>query len=130
MIGPDIKESFVGSVKIGEKDIPCAVLVDKDNKPTRVFIEREVVGLLTGNKKGGLDRYLKPKNLQPYVPEKFLDGVKQSVIKFKLNGRESHGFVGTDLIDICKMYHDARKENKLLPSQEHYIQMKLLYIIT
>ncbi len=119
MIGPDIKESFVGSVKIGDKDIPCAVLVDNEGNVERVFIEREVVGLLTGNKKGGLGRYLKPKNLQPYVPEKFLDGIKNSVIKFKLNGRDAHGFVGTDLIDICKMYYDARKNNDLLESQQH-----------
>ena len=116
---PEYKESFLGSVKLGNKNIPCAVLVDKNNKPTRVFIEREIIGLLTGNKKGGLDRYLQPKNLQPYVPEKFLGGVKKSVIKFKLNGRDAHGFIGTDLIDICKMYYDARKEGKLLQSQQH-----------
>lgn len=119
MIEPEFKESFLGSVKLGEKNIPCAVLVDNNNKPTRVFIEREIVGLLTGNKKGGLDRYLQPKNLQPYVPKKFLGGVKSSVIKFKLNGRDAHGFIGTDLIDICKMYYDARKDKKLLQSQEH-----------
>lgn len=119
MIEPKFKESFLGKVKLGDKNIPCAVLIDNNNKPVRVFIEREVVGLLTGNKKGGLGRYLKPKNLKPYVPKKFIGGIKNSVIKFKLNGRDAHGFVGTDLIDICKMYYDARKDGKLLQSQQN-----------
>lgn len=115
--------NYVGTVRIGNKDIPCAVLYPESKKPIRVFIQREVVGLLTGNKKGGLERYLSPKNLIPYVPEKFKNGIENSVIRFELNGRESHGFVGSDLIDICKMYHDARKNIKLHPSQEHLADM-------
>lgn len=36
-----------GDVTIGDYKIPCAVL----NNGKRVFIQREIVGLLTGNKK-------------------------------------------------------------------------------
>ncbi len=49
------------------KDIPVAVFEGEK----RVLVQRELVGLLTGNKKGGFDRYLKAKNLFPFMPEKF-----------------------------------------------------------
>lgn len=67
--GPDneLIASYVGDIKIGEIVIKCAVLSNEK----RVFFQREVVGALTGNKKGGLDRYLSANNLQPYVPEKY-----------------------------------------------------------
>ncbi len=110
---------FIGEVTIGDKNIPCAVLYPESEEPIRVFIQREIVGLLTGNKKGGLQRYLNPKNLQPYIPDKFKDGINESVIKFELNGRVAHGFIGDDLIDLCKMYYYARKHDDILPSQEH-----------
>lgn len=121
---------YVGSVKIGEKEIPCAVLFPDTDTPVRVFIQREVVGLLTGNKKGGLDRYLKPKNLQPFLPEKFKDGITKSVFKFKLNGRDAHGFVGDDLIDICKMYFDARKAGVLLKVQDSLADMAEIIVFS
>lgn len=110
---------FIGVVKIGSKEIPCAVLYPDTANPIRVFIQREVVGLLTGNKKGGLQRYLDAQNLKPYLPEKFKDGIGGSVIKFKMDGNIAHGFIGSDLIDFCKMYYDARKHDDLLLSQTH-----------
>ncbi len=108
---------FIGKIKIGGVDVPCAVLYPDSENPVRVFWQREIVYLLTGNKKGGLDRYLKPKNLQPFVPEKFKDKpLADSTILFKTpSGGVAQGFLGSDLIDICKMYMSA----KLLPNQEH-----------
>jgi hypothetical protein len=60
----------MGELKIAGTKIPCAV-IETDDGPIRIVVQREVVGLLTGNKKGGLQRYLNPKNLQPFLPEKF-----------------------------------------------------------
>ena len=57
---------YTGTVDIGDKKIPCAVLYPDSENPIRVFWQREIVGYLTGNKKGGFDRYLQPKNLQPF----------------------------------------------------------------
>jgi len=118
--------NYFGKVKIGDREIPCAVLYPNSEKPIRVFIQREIVGLLTGNKKGGLERYLKPKNLLPYVPDKFKEGLSNSVLKFELNGKEAHGFIGSDVIDICKMYYDARKKDDLLPSQAEKLTQYVL----
>lgn len=121
---------YVGEVSIGDRKIPCAVLFPDTDNPVRVFIQREVVGLLTGNKKGGLERYLKPQNLKPFVPIKFKEGISGSVFKFKLNGKEAHGFVGDDLIDLCKMYFDARKVGVLHVSQEKLADMAEIIVFS
>lgn len=112
---------FIGDVDVNGYKLPCAVLMPDSEDPIRVFSQREIVGLLTGNKKGNLDRYFKPTNLQPYIPEKYKDGdLSKSTILFKtITGQKAHGFLGTDLIDICKMYMKARSDGKLLPNQLH-----------
>jgi hypothetical protein len=97
-------------VKSGELDIagikvPCAVL----SNGKRVFFQREIVGLLTGNKKGGLSRYLQAGNLQPFLPEKFIGkSIEEVVWVFPYRGNIAQGFEGTDLIEICEMYLKAR----------------------
>lgn len=116
--GPENKVTaeYVGEIKIGDIEIKCAVLSNEK----RVFFQREIVGALTGNKKGGLERYLTAKNLEPYVPEKF-KGEKwdQGIIRFESGGFEAHGFEAEDLIDICNMYINANNAgNVLYKSQE------------
>ncbi|MBD5214740.1 MAG: hypothetical protein HDS75_07985 [Bacteroidales bacterium] len=114
-----------GIVKIGEYSVPCAVL----NNGKRVFIQREIVGLLTGNKKGGLDRYLQAKTLQEYVPDKFKgDGLVQNVYKFRLDNKDAHGFEATDVIDISMMYINANNDGKLLASQKHLAAQSLVIV--
>lgn len=107
---------YVGSINIGGAEIPCAVLDDG----RRVVWQREVVGILTGNKKGGLSRYLSAANLLPYAPDKFKgDDFDQTAIAFELDGRKAHGFEAEDIVEICRMYLTARRANVLLPSQIH-----------
>ena len=111
---------FAGSILVHGFEIPCAVLYPESDKPIRVLIQREVVGLLTGNKKGGFDRYFQPENLQPFVPEKFKNKpFSETTINFRYKGREAQGFEADDLIDICQMYMRARSAGVLLKSQEH-----------
>jgi hypothetical protein len=111
---------FVGSIDINGNKIPCAVLYPDSENPIRVFSQGEIVKLLTGSMKGDLGRYFKPQNLQPYLPEKYKEGdLSASTIQFKtITGNKANGFLGTDLIDICKMYMQARTDGKLLPSQK------------
>lgn len=105
---------FPGTLEMGGISFPVHVL----NNGKRVIVQREVVNLLTGNKKGGLDRYLKVPNLAPFVPKKFTDhSLDQATIKFKYGGVIAYGYDATDLIDICDMYLNARTEGKLLSSQ-------------
>lgn len=108
--------THTGSINIGGASIPCAVL----ETGKRVVWQREVVGLLTGNKKGGLSRYLTATNLEPFAPEKFKHGnFDETATVFEMNGQKSHGFDAEDIVDICKMYMTARRANVLLPSQIH-----------
>jgi P63C domain len=107
---------YTGNVTIGNKKIPCAVLYPDSENPIRVFWQREIVGLLTGNKKGGFDRYLQPANLQPFLPEKFKEkSLSETVMPMKIKGRAgiAQAFEATDLIDICQMYMQASKAGVL-----------------
>lgn len=108
------KANYEGLLKIGGAEIPCAVL-EHGERVVRVIVQREVVGLLTGNKKGDLGRYLDAQNLQPFVPEKFKNRVlEDAVIVVEINGRKSFCYEGEDIVDICKMYLDARKAGNVL----------------
>jgi hypothetical protein len=118
------KPSHMGILKILGREIPCAIL-EIDGQIKRLIVQREVVGLITGNKKGGLDRYLAAKNLQPYVPEKFKGkSLDQAAILLDMGGKKAHAYEGDDVVDIIGMYLDARKSERitkqkiLLPSQE------------
>lgn len=114
--GEELTAEYVGEIKIGDIEIKCAVLSNEK----RVFFQREVIGALTGNKKGGLERYLTSKNLEPYVPEKYKgERWDQGIIKFKYNNSEAHGLEAGDLIDLCNMYIQARNDGVLLTIQKH-----------
>lgn len=112
---------YTGQVKVGDRLIPCAVLYPETENPIRVFWNREITALLTGNKKGGLERYLQPKNLEPYLPEQFRSkSLARSVFPMRIagtGGRMAQAFHATDLIDICQMYMYANRDGKLLQSQ-------------
>jgi hypothetical protein len=112
------KAEYTGTVRIADAEIPCAV-VEVGGEMVRLVVQREVVNLLTGSRKGILDRYLRAKNLQDYVPEKFKDkNLDQATYVVEMNGRRAFGYNGEDIVDICKMYLDARKAgNILLPNQ-------------
>ncbi|PZV13433.1 MAG: hypothetical protein DCF20_15495 [Pseudanabaena sp.] len=111
---------YGGVLKIAGLEIPCAV-VEIKGRVYRLIVQREVVNLLTGNKKGGLGRYLEPNNLQPYIPEKFKGkSLEDAVIRLRIGNRQAFCYEGEDIVDLCKMYLDARKaQNVLLPSQVH-----------
>lgn len=113
------KVRYTGELKIADSVLPCAVL-ETDDGPIRLVVQREVVGLLTGNRKGGLQRYLQPKNLQPFLPEKFkYESLDQATFIVEMYGRKAQGFEGEDIVDLCRMYLEARKMGEILPSQEH-----------
>ena len=75
--GKEMTADYTGELKIGDLIVPCAVLSNEE----RVIFQREFVGMLTGTKKGGLERYLQAKNLEPYLPDRF-KGVIEPVINF------------------------------------------------
>ena len=101
---------FHGKLSIGGTAFAVYVL---DNG-RRVMAQREVVRVLTGNLKGGLERYLQ--GLVPYVdPEK----IREQTIQFKIpgTGNKGIGYDATILLDICDGYLRAREEHALAPNQ-------------
>lgn len=104
---------FPGQLTFGD-DITISCYVLSDGK--RVFAQREVVGALTGNKKGGLERYLSANNLSDYLSA---EDINRKVVEFVVSGAQTAamGFEATLLIEICDAYLRARDDNKLTGSQ-------------
>ena len=128
--GDTPKANYEGTLKIGDSEIPCAVF-EQGDRVIRVIVQREVVGLITGNKKGGLDRYLAAKNLQPYVPEKFRGkSLDEAALIVEMNGRKAHCYEGEDIVDICKMYLDARKAGNVLLANQMQLADRAEILVT
>lgn len=119
---PNLTVLNTGILRVAGHEVRCAVL----SNGKRVVFQREIIGLLTGNKKGGLARYLGRKNLEPFLPAKFKNRpIDEAVYVFpyktELGLGIGQGFEAVDLIDICDMYLKARAAEPcaLLPSQFH-----------
>ncbi len=96
----------------GDITISCHVLSDGK----RVFAQREVVGALTGNIKGGLARYLQANNLSNYMD---IDNITKKTVPFVVPGTHSEavGYEATLLIEICDAYLRARGDKVLTGRQ-------------
>jgi hypothetical protein len=113
-LGFDLVAEHAGLLKLGEYELPCFVL----NNKKRVLIMREVVHLLTGHRKGGLERYTNAGGVRDYMPEKFVDHPhRTAAIAFKANNRLAYGYEAEDVIAICDAYLKARQNKELLPTQ-------------
>ena len=101
---------FPGKLSIGDSQFAVYVL---DNHK-RVMAQREVVRVLTGTVKGGLERYLQ--SLRPYIDP---DEVSRQTIQFKIPGTQykGNGYEATLLLDICDAYLRARDADALAPNQ-------------
>ena len=109
-----ITADYVGKIMIGDIEIGCAVLSNEK----RVFFQREILGALTGHRKGAMERYFSAENLKPFLPEKYAgEDWDANILKFKYGGRLSYAYEATDLIDICNMYIQARNAGVLQSSQ-------------
>jgi hypothetical protein len=104
---------FPGQLTFGD-DITISCHLLSDGK--RVFAQREVVGALTGNKKGGLDRYLTANNLSNYLNS---EDITKKTVQFLIPGTnaEAMGFEATLLIEICDAYMRAREDKVLKGNQ-------------
>lgn len=111
-----VTADYVGKINIMGLELGCAVLSNEK----RVFFQREVLGVLTGTRKGDMRRYFSAENLRPFLPEKYA-GEKwdENILKFEYQGKIAFAYEATDLIDICNMYVQARHAGVLHPKQEN-----------
>ncbi|TRZ53639.1 hypothetical protein D4S03_01455 [bacterium] len=108
---------FRGTLDMGNVSFPCYVL---DNGK-RVITQREVVRLMTGHAKGGIDRYLQSSILNGYLdPEK----IEKQTVEFKLQGtgQKAVGYEGTLLVEICDAYLRARDDKILSGSYDNLVK--------
>lgn len=111
----ELTAEFSGLLTLGGKDLPCYVLSNRK----RVVTMREVVYLLTENRKGGLDRYTKANRIRDYMPSKFVDHPHRDVaILFRVGNYQAYGYEAKDIIDICNGYLKARQNIKDLNSAQ------------
>jgi len=117
-----------GVLRLGELEIPCAVLPDG----TRLLSERGVTKAL-GGKRGGahwrrkkaggddganLPVYLSAKNIIPYISDELALALSNPVsYKSAKGGATSHGLEATLLPQVCDVWLKARDAKKILPSQ-------------
>lgn len=121
------KATHFGTLKIGDIEIPCAVLEDG----TRVFSESGVADALLGGRSGAsiklrriakeegrapLPVFLAPGQLKPFINND-LEQIALFPISFVINGKKSSGFEATVLPSACEAWLDARQSGALQKQQ-------------
>jgi hypothetical protein len=111
----EVVAEYPGLLKLGDEyQLPCFVLSNKK----RVLIMREVVHLLTGNRKGGFERYTNAAGVREWMPQKFVDRPhKEAAIAFRVSGQIAYGYEADDVIAICEAYLKARQTGTIKPTQ-------------
>lgn len=122
MIGKIIKATHQGVLKIGNKELICAVLEDG----TRVISSSAIFRAFERTKRGrakdeirvpNMPSFIDANNLQPFINDDLREVLKP--IEYQgIGGRPVKGFDAKILPLICDVYLAARKDEKLTKSQE------------
>lgn len=109
--------SIKNPLKIGGTEIPCYVLSDG----RRVLVQRGMASAIGISSASGvaLSTFSKGKILGKFLSQEVMTALSNP-IKFKTtNGVIAHGYEAKILADLCDVVLEARKQKKLLPSQDH-----------
>ena len=120
------KATHSGTLKIGDIEIPCAVLEDG----TRVFSESGITEALLGVRSGASKRlkkqaeeagthlpvFIAPGQLRPYITKEISEGPLRP-IRYVMNGRAALGFEATLLPAACEIWLNARQAGALQKQQ-------------
>lgn len=122
-----VKSKYQGIIKIGDYEIPCAVLEDG----TRILRERSVAKAL-GKKGGGahwqrkkeekgavLPEYVSAKKLEPFIGEEVKEKLLNPITYETESGTQAQGIPATLLPEICDIWLKARENGALRPLQEN-----------
>jgi len=115
------KATHQGTLKIGEKEMACAVLDDGTRVISKSSIFRAFGRTKRGRKKDdirvlNMPAFIDAKNLQPFINED-LRGVLNPIEYQGLKGNIMTGYDAKILPLLCDVYLVARAENQLTPSQ-------------
>ena len=113
-------------LKIGNTELVCAVLDDTNN--TRVISASAIFEAFDRPRKGQNSRleidnfqvppFLAAKNLQPFINSELIDILKQ--VEYQDGTKITKGYDARILPKLCSLYLEARRESKLLVSQENF----------
>lgn len=113
-------------LKIGDTELTCAVLNDEKN--TRILSASAIFEAFDRPRKGQnnrleIDNFLVPpflasKNLQPFISDALIEILKQ--VEYVDGNKVSKGYDARILPKLCSLYLEARREKKLLNSQENF----------
>lgn len=121
------KAKYTGRLKIGDMEIPCAVLDDG----RRVLTQEGFLSAIgrSGNPKTGhggvvfdTPAFLTATNLKPFISEDVLRSSTPVLFQAKsggMAGRIAYGYPAELLSDVCGVFLDARRANALVHTQEH-----------
>lgn len=131
------RATHTGTLKLIDKEIPCAVLEDG----TRVLTQSDFMeamgmyysGWIANNLLSDaslvpaeVPHFLAQKSLIPYI-NKHLGHLKNIVLKYKTEkGSAAHGIKAEIIPSICDVYIDADKEGKLGARQKQISQQAML----
>jgi hypothetical protein len=120
------KIEYRGTIKIGNKELACAVLDDG----TRILTSTAVFTAFERPRKGkpsegyrlkNTPAFLTANNLAPYIEREFADD--DFSVKYMNNGREIIGYKPEILSRICEIYLSARDDGVLLESQRQLAEV-------
>lgn len=122
-----------GSIKLGDLEMPCAVLEDGRRVLTQSGVmlalgrARQVKSRKYFDADVNLPAFLQAKNLKPFISNDL--AVTSSRIDFRtLAGAKAFGFQAEVLPSICEVFIDAERAGVLLESQKHIAnQAHILY---
>ena len=117
-----LRSTHEGILKIGDKELPCAVLSDG----TRVLTATAVFQAFDRPRKGKssegyradqMPSFINANNLQPFIDEAIM--VWTRLIPYQtLSGAKRSGYDARILRGLCKVYMDAKRAGALLQTQE------------
>lgn len=117
------KATHSGILKIGEAEIPCAIVKMPNGDVYRLLTQKGMIKAL-GRRDGGLERggagdlpvFVKADNLSPYITNDLR--ACGTPVEFRMQtGQKAIGYRAELLPAICGVYLDASRDGKLLPQQ-------------
>ncbi|MBP9803288.1 MAG: P63C domain-containing protein [Candidatus Accumulibacter sp.] len=118
------KATHEGSIRVGEIDIPCAVLPGGQRLLTQsgfmqaIGRSRQAKGRQYYDGDVNLPAFLTAKNLKPFIPTEL--EVTSSQVEFRLSsGLRAFGYPAELLPKVCDVFLNANDAGALLQSQQH-----------
>lgn len=132
----DLVANYEGVLRIGDKELPCAVLNDN----TRILTASAVFDAFDRPRKGKssesyrVDRmpaFINANNLQRFIGQELMEWTNP-ITYLDLHGNTKQGYNARILRGLCKVYIDAKKAKALLKSQERFadIAQAILYALS